>query len=173
MAIFIFLIVIILIIGFVSYYYYKAIVNEILETLVVLDKIFEKRYDELSKSIAQFQKYMPNQKNLIFEVQRAKADAAKVSKPKTTEELAQKIINENALTININALIDSCDFQNIHPDLKECIKKQVNFIQEIEQIADNYNKSITLYKQIKNIFPFNFYSKSMEIDLDLDTIKTE
>ena len=34
--------------------------------VVKMDKIFEKRYDELSKSIAQFQKYMPNQKNLIF-----------------------------------------------------------------------------------------------------------
>lgn len=173
MAVLIFLLTIIVIIGFVSYYYYKAIVNEILETLVVLDKIFEKRYEELSKSIAQFQKYMPNQKDLIFEVQRAKADAAKVSKPKTTEELAQKIVNENALTLNINMLIDCCDFQNIHPDLKECIKKQVNFIQEIEQVADDYNKSITLYKQIKDIFPFNLYSKSMEIDLNLDIIKTE
>ena len=173
MIILIFLIIIVLILSFVSYYYFKTIINEILEKLIILDKIFEERYKELSKSIAQFQKYMPEQKDLIFDVQRAKADTSKVSKPKNTEELAQKITNENALTININLLIDKCDFQNIHPDLKECIEKQVTFIRKIEQTANDYNKLITTYKKIKTIFPFNFYSEKMEIDLDLDLIKTE
>lgn len=167
------LIVIVGIIGLVSYYYYKITVNEILEKLVILDKIFEQRYEDLSKAIAQFQKFMPEQKDLIIDVQRAKADTANVSKPKTTQELAQKITNENALTLNINLLIDKCDFQNIHPDLKECISRQIDYIKKIEQVANDYNKSITIYKQIKGFFPFNFYSKSMGIDLDLDLITTE
>ena len=173
MAFLIFLTVIIIIIGFVSYKYYKMTINEILDKLIFLDKIFENRYSELTKAISQFQKYMPECKDLIFDVQSAKADAAKVSKPKNTKELAQKILNENALTLNLNRLIDKCDFQNIHPNLKECIIKQVDFIHQIGQAAQEYNKLITDYKKFKNIFPFNLYSKMIQIDLDLDLIKVE
>ena len=61
MIILIFLIIIIVVIGFVSYYYFKFVVNEIYEELFVLDKIFEQRFTELTKDVAQFQKYMYEQ----------------------------------------------------------------------------------------------------------------
>ena len=173
MIVFIVFALIIAILILVSFQYFKMTINEILQKLIVLDKIFENRYTELTKAIAQFQKYLPEEKNLIFDIQKSKADAAKCAKPKTTEELTQKIINENALTININYLLDKCDFQNMHPDLKICVKIQADFIQKIGEASQEYNKLITEYKKIKNIFPFNLYSKIINIDLDLDTIKTE
>ena len=77
--------IIVVLLGFTSYYGFKSIISRIWEKLVILDKIFEERYNELSKTIFQFQKYMPEQKDLIFEIQRSKADAAKVSKPKTAQ----------------------------------------------------------------------------------------
>lgn len=167
------LLVIITVILVVSYIYFKTTINEILEKLVILDNLFEERYNDLSRAIAQFQKYLPEQKDLIFDIQRAKAEAAKYSKPKTMQDLASKIMNENSLTINLNYLIDKCDFQNISPDLKEYVQKQVDYIQKIDAVAIKYNQEIKIYKKIKNIFPFNIYSKLLKIDLDLDVIKTE
>ena len=167
------LLVIVVLLGFISYYGFKSIISRIWEKLVVLDKIFEERYNELSKTIFQFQKYMPEQKDLIFEIQRSKADAAKVSKPKTAQELAQKILNENALTINLNYLIDKCDFQKIPLELKDCVTKQTELIRQIDVTAKEYNVLIERYKLIKNYFPFKYYSKLMGIDLDLEKIKTE
>lgn len=173
MGIFWCILIILAIIYFVTYNYFKMTIDEILNKLVVLDKIFESRYNDLSKAIYQFQKYLPDQKDLIIDIQRAKADAAKYSKPKTTEELAQKILNENALTINLNFLIDKCDFQKIHPDLKDCLIVQVEYIRKIEETATEYNKLLKTYKQIKDFFPFNLYSKMKEINLELDEIRTE
>ncbi len=166
-------VLIIAILIFVSFQYFKMTINEILQKLITLDKIFEERYTELTKAIAQFQKYLPEQKNLIFDIQKAKADAASVSKPKTTQELTQKIINENALTVNISYLLDKCDFKNLQPDLKKHVEIQANCIHKINAAAQDYNRLITEYKKIKNIFPFNLYSKIINIDLDLDLIKTE
>ena len=173
MVILLILLVLIAFLGLISYQYYKITVDEILKKLIELDIIFENRYNDLTKAIAQFQKYMPEQKNLIFDIQRAKADAAKVSKPKNTKELAEKILNENALTVNLNFLLDKCDFKTINPELKEHVKKQIDYIQKIGDTAREYNKLITDYKNIKNVFPFNYYSKLKGIDLDLDIIKTE
>ena len=173
MVILLILLVLIAFLGWISYQYYKITVDEILKKLVELDKIFENRYNDLTKAIAQFQKYMPEQKNLIFDIQRAKADAAKVPKPKNTKELAEKILNENALTVNLNFLLDKCDFKTIDPELKEHVVKQIDYIQKIGEVAQEYNKLITGYKNIKNIFPFNYYSKMKGIDLELDIIKTE
>jgi len=167
------LLILIGVLGWLSYQYYKIMVDEILFNLVELDKIFENRYNDLTKAISQFQKYMPEQKNLIFDIQTSKADVAKTSKPKTTEELKQKILNENALTINLKFLIDKCDFEIIAPELKEHVQKQIDYIQQISDTAQEYNKKIENYKNIKNIFPFNYYSKIKGIDLDLDYIKTE
>jgi len=167
------LLIILLLLLFLSYKMFKMTISKILEKLVILDKIFEERYVELSKAIFQFQKYLPEQKNLIFDIQKSKADASKVSRPKTTQELATKIMHENALTINLNFLIDKCDFQKIPPELKQCVTKQVEIIHKISETANEYNHLITTYKQIKNNFPFNIYSKFMGIDLDLDIIKTE
>ncbi len=116
---------------------------------------------------------MPEQKDLIFDIQKSKADTAKVSKPKTTSELAQKIMNENALTVNLNFFIDKCNFNTIAPELKEHVVKQVEYIRNIEKTAQEYNKLITSYKKMKNIFPFKQYTKLIGIDLDLDLIKTE
>ena len=173
MAVFIILIAIITSAGLISYLYFKSIINDILNILVVLDKIFDERYNDLSRAISQFQKYLPEYKNLIFDIQKSKADVAKVSKPKTIKELASKILNENALTLNINYLIDKCDFQKIHPDLKECVKKQAEYTQKINQYANEYNKLVINYKKMKEFFPFKQYSKMIGIDLDIDTIKTE
>lgn len=167
------LLVLIIILGFLSYQYYKITVDEILSKLIELDKIFEARYNDLTKSISQFQKFMPEQKNLIYDIQQAKADAAKVSKPKTTKELAQKILNENALTINLRFFIDKCDLETIEPELREHVQKQIDYIQQIGQTSQDYNRLITNYRNFKNIFPFNLYSKYKGIDLDLDIIKTE
>ena len=172
MTIFLILLLIVVII-WLTYAYFKMTINDILDKLVVLDKIFDSRYNDLTKAIAQFQKYMPEHSNLIFDIQKSKADAAKVAKPKTTQELAQKIMNENALTININFLIDKCDFKNIHPDLKIIVDKQVEYIQKIGATANEYNKLITNYKTLKTIFPFSLYTKMIGINLDLDIIKTE
>ena len=172
MAFVIFLLVLILVVTYLSYKYFKKIIFDIIDKLAVLDKIFEERYNELSKAICQFQKYLPEQKNLIFDIQKAKADAAKVSRPKTAQELSQKITNENALTINVNFLIDKCDFNTINPELKKCVEKQIEFIRRIEQASTEYNKLITLYNQLKTIFPFTVYTKLIQIDLDLDVIKT-
>ena len=167
------LLVIVILLALTSYYGFKNIISKIWEKLVVLDKIFEERYNELSKTIFQFQKYMPEYKDLIFDIQRSKADAAKVSKPKTAQELAQKILNENALTINLNNLIDKCDFQKIPLELKDCVTKQTELIRKIDITAQEYNLLITKYKLLKNYFPFNYYSKLLGIDLDLEQIKTE
>ena len=167
------LLVIVVLLSFTSYYGFKYIISKIWEKLVILDRIFEERYNELSKTIFQFQKYMPEQKDLIFDIQRSKADAAKLSKPKTAEELAQKILNENALTINLNYLIDKCDFQKIPLELKECVLKQTDLIRQIGATAQEYNLLIARYNLIKNYFPFTLYSKLMGIDLDLEQIKTE
>lgn len=173
MVILLILLILIFVFWFISYQYYKITVDSILSKLIDLDKIFEARYNDLTKAISQFQKYMPEQKNLIFDIQRAKSDAAKVSKPKTTKELAQKILNENALTVNLNFFIDKCDFNTINSELREHVQKQIDYIQQIGQIAQDYNKLITDYKNFKNVFPFNLYSKFKRIDLDLDIIKTE
>ena len=173
MIILLFLLIFVIALGILSYQYYKLIVNDILNKLIVLDHIFEARYNELSKAIAQFKKYMPEQKDLIFDIQRAKADAAKVSKPKTTKELAEKILNENALTVNLNFLLDKCDFKTINPELKEYVIIQLDYIRQIKETSEEYNQLITNYKKIKNIFPFNQYAKFKGIDLDLDIIKTE
>ncbi len=56
MAFFFSLLLIVAVVIFVSYKYFKMTINEILDKLVVLDKIFEARYNDLSKAIAQFQK---------------------------------------------------------------------------------------------------------------------
>lgn len=169
----IFVIIIIAVIGFVSYIYYKTLVDNIFSKLIIMDSVFENRYTELTRDISQFLKYMPEYKDLITDIQSAKADVAKLSRPKTSSELSQKILNENALTINVKSLINKCDFDNINPDLKDCIIKQAEFINKIGQASKEYNKLITDYKNIKEIFPFNLYSKIMHIDLDLDFIKTE
>ena len=161
------------ILGWLSYQYYKITVNEILSKLVELDKIFENRFNDLTKAISQFQKYMPEQKNLIYDIQQSKADTAKFSKPKTTKEMAQKIMYENALTVNLKFFIDKCDFEKIDPELKEHVQKQIDYIEQIKDASQSYNKLIGNYKSIKNIFPFNYYSKMKGIDLDLDFIKTE
>ncbi|MBQ7449875.1 hypothetical protein IJS77_00530 [bacterium] len=173
MIILLLLLILIAVLGFGTYQYYKITVDEILNKLIILDGIFEARYNDLSKAIAQFQKYMPEQKDLIFDIQRAKADAAKVSKPKSTKELADKILNENALTVNLNFLLDKCNFKTINPELKEHVSKQVDYIQQISKTADEYNKLIINYKKIKDVFPFKQYAKFKGIELDLDIIKTE
>ena len=156
-----------------SYAVFKLLIGKIWEKLIMLDKIFDERYNELSKTIFQFQKYMPEHKNLIFDIQKSKADTAKVSKPKTMEELSQKILNENALTLNINYLLDKCDFQKIPYEMKECVTRQSELSRKITEIAEEYNKLILFYKQIKEKFPFTWYSKLTGIELDIDTIKTE
>ena len=173
MVILLILLIIIGCLGWLSYQYYKMTVDEILSRLVELDKIFENRFNDLTKAISQFQKFLPEQQTLIYDIQRAKADVAKISKPKTTKELAQKILNENALTINLNFLIDKCNFEKIAPELKEHVQKQIDYIKQIGDVAQTYNKLIENYKNIKNIFPFSYYSKMKGIDLDLDFIKTE
>ena len=173
MVILLILLILIGALGWLSYQYYKITVDEIIYDLVKMDKIFENRYNDLTKAIAQFQKYMPEQKNLIFDIQTSKADAAKTSKPKTTEELKLKILNENALTINLKFLIDKCDFEIIAPELKEHVQKQIDYIRQISDTAQEYNKKFENYKKIKNIFPFNYYAKIKGIDLDFEYIKTE
>ena len=173
MVILLILLILIGALGWLSYQYYKMTIDEILSILVELDKIFENRYNDLTKAISQFQKDMPEQKNLIFDIQRAKADVAKTSKPKNTQELKQKILNENVLTINLNFLIEKCDFEKIGPELKEHVQKQNNYIQQISNVAQEYNKKYENYENFKNIFPFNYYSKIKGIDLDLEYIKTE
>ena len=173
MVFLIFVITVIAVIGFVSYKYYKTLVTNIFDKLIMLDSVFENRYKELTSAISQFLKYVPEHKDLITDIQRAKADASKLSRPKTTQELAHKILNENALTINVKYLIDKCDFDNINPNLKECLIKQAELINKIGQTSKEYNKLSTDYKNIKNIFPFNLYSKMMQVDLDFDLIKTE
>ena len=170
---FITLFVIVIILALLAYFYLKSLIDDIFKKLIEIDKIFEDRYNDLSKAIAQFQKYMPKHRDLIIDVQKAKADAAKVSRPKNTKELAMKIVNENSLTLNLNYLIDKCDFQNIEPELKECVQKQVDYIQKISVAANEYNKLFLAYKNIKDLFPFNYYTKLIGINLDLDTIKTE
>ena len=172
----VFLIILLLIIGisgWLSYQYYKTTVNEILSQLVELDKIFENRFNDLTKAISQFQKYMPEQQNLIYDIQLSKADVAKISKPKTTKELAQKIMNENSLNINLKFFLDKCDLEKIDPELKIHVQKQIDYIKKISETAVIYNKLMTNYNSIKNIFPFTYYAKMKGIDLDMDLIKTE
>lgn len=169
----IFFTILTIIIGFVSYKYYETLISNILNQLILLDKIFEERYTALTKAISQFQNFMPDQKSLIFDIQRAKADVAKYAKPKNTEELALKILNENALTINLNYLIDKCDFSSIEPALKEHITTQAEYIHKISNSAKEYNNLISTYKKIIEIFPFNIYTKMSQIKLNLDKIKTE
>lgn len=173
MAFLVLLIIIIAIVGLVSYKYYKTLTDSIFDKLILLDSVFEARSEELTRAISQLLKYLPEHTDLIKDIQSAKADAAKLLRPKTSLELAQKILNENALTINVKYLIDKCDLDNINPDLKGCIIKQAEFINKISQTAKEYNKLMTDYKNIKNIFPFNLYSKMMQINLDLDLIKAE
>ena len=173
MAILLILLIILVTLAWFSYQYYKVAVNEILSKLIELDKIFEARFNDLTKAISQFQNYLPDQKNLIYDIQSAKADVAKVSKPKTTKEMKQKIINENALTMNLKFLIDKCNLEKTDFEVKEHIQKQIDYIKQIEIAAQPYNKMLLNYKNIKNIFPFCYYSKMKGIDLDLEFIKTE
>lgn len=173
MVILILLILLIVLAIFISYWYFKMTINEIYKWLVILDKIFEERYNSLTKAILPFQKYFPEQKNLIFEIQKSKAEAAKFAKPKSADELAQKIMNENILTININYFLDKCNFNDLNPLCEDVIKQQADYIVQINSVAEKYNKLILNYKALKNIFPFNCYTKIIGIDLNLDTIKTE
>ena len=113
------------------------LVDEILSELVELDKVFENRFNDLTKAISQFQKYMPEQQNLIYDIQTSKADVAKVSKPKTTKELAQKIMNENSLTVNLKFFLEKCDFEKIDPELKIHVQKQLDYIKQIAEVSKN------------------------------------
>ena len=173
MIILLILLILIGALGWLSYLYYKITVDEIFSKLVELDKIFENRFNDLTVAISQFQKYLPEEKNLIYDIQTAKSDTQKTLKPKTTQELKQKILNENALTINLKFLTDKYSNENIIPELKEHIQKQIDYIKQISDTAQAYNKLFENYKNIKNIFPFNYYAKIKGIDLDLEYIKTE
>ena len=42
-----------------------------------------------------------------------------------------------------------------------------------QKTAQEYNKLLINYKNIKDLFPFKQYAKFIGIDLDLDLIKTE
>ena len=52
---------------FLTYQYFTITINGILDKLVILDKIFEERYNDLSRSIAQFQKYLPEEIKKLVE----------------------------------------------------------------------------------------------------------